>query len=65
MKGRTSQALLERLITGGRCEVEGCYEMAVWLVSFNEEAAHWCPKHTRINMRDVGQWGDLIRSDLA
>jgi len=64
MRSWTSQAMLERLITGERCEVEGCYDLAVWLVSFDDEASHWCSKHTRIKMRDASHWSDLLGTKM-
>jgi len=64
MRSRTSQALLERLITGERCEVKGCYELAVWLVSFNDEEAHWCSRHTITRMRDANYWSDVPSTKL-
>jgi hypothetical protein len=56
MKSATSQTGLQRLVTGRRCEVQGCYNMALWLVLFESEASHWCSKHTRIFMRDASLW---------
>ncbi|HUK80779.1 MAG TPA: hypothetical protein VLU91_08990 [Nitrososphaerales archaeon] len=64
MKGKTSQALIERLVTGTRCEVKGCYELADWLVSCNDKVFHWCPKHTIMKMRDRDIWGDLPRTTM-
>jgi len=65
MRSWTSKALIERLVTGDGCEVKGCYELAIWLVSFNDETAHWCARHTRMMMRDVNHWSDLLRTNLA
>ena len=65
MRSSTPQALLERLVTGERCEEKGCYELAIWLVSFNDGANHWCSKHTRMNMRDVNHWSDLLKAGLG
>ena len=62
MQGRTSQAVLERLVTGKRCDEERCYELAVWSVTFNDVTSHWCPKHTRMKMRDPNQWGDFLKT---
>ena len=59
MQSSTTQALLERLVTGGRCEAKGCCELAVWRVSFNGTVTHWCPEHTRTQMRNAGRWGDV------
>jgi hypothetical protein len=56
MRSATSQAGLKRLITGHRCEVQGCYALAHWLVSFESETSHWCSKHTHIFMRDARLW---------
>ncbi len=52
-------ASLERLDTGGRCEFRECYGTAAWLVSFRDEAFHWCSKHTRIQMRKASFWEEL------
>jgi hypothetical protein len=60
MRSWTTQALLERLVTGDRCEAKGCYELAVWLVSFNDESSHWCSKHTRMQMRNGSIWGAYL-----
>jgi len=65
MRSWTSQALIERLVTGDRCEVKGCYELAIWLISFNDETTHWCARHTRTRMRDVNHWSELLRTKLA
>jgi len=62
MKGTTSQALIERVVTGGRCEVKGCYELADWLVSYNDQVSHWCPKHTIMKMGDTDMWGGPPRT---
>jgi hypothetical protein len=56
MSTSAAQAILERVVTGERCDVFGCYELAVWLVCYGKETSHWCPKHTRIQMRDSGRW---------
>jgi hypothetical protein len=56
MRSTMSQAGLRRLVTGHECEVQGCREMALWLVSFESETSHWCSKHTRIFMRDATLW---------
>ncbi len=59
MRSSTAQAVLERLVTGASCEAVGCYGLAVWLVSFNDEASHWCSKHTRMQMRSQSRWYSL------
>jgi hypothetical protein len=64
MRSSATQALVDRLVTGERCEEKGCYELAVWLVSFNDEASHWCSRHTRMKMRDVNHWNDLLRASM-
>lgn len=45
------------MVTGNRCEEQRCYEMALWLVTYNGVTSHWCAKHTRMFMRDRGVWG--------
>jgi hypothetical protein len=62
MQKSKTQAVMERVVTGSKCEVHGCYEMAVWLVSFREATHHWCPKHMREKMRNSARWRTL--SDL-
>jgi len=62
MRSSTTQALLERIVPGDRCEAKGCYELAVWLVSCNGTVSHWCPKHTRMQMSDVSRWDDSSKS---
>jgi hypothetical protein len=56
MRSAMSQAGLRRQVTGHKCEVQGCYEVALWLVSFGSETSHWCSRHTRIFMRDASLW---------
>jgi len=62
MRSWTSLALLERSVTGERCEAKGCYELAVWLVSFNDKSSRWCAKHTRLKMLDANHWEDLLKA---
>lgn len=57
MQRSTEPPTLERLITGERCDEKGCYDIAIWLVSFDQNAFHWCVKHTRSEMRDKERWG--------
>jgi hypothetical protein len=57
MQASTSAPVLKRLVTGYRCETDGCFEMALWLVSLGGKNFHWCAKHTKIGMRDQGRWG--------
>ncbi len=64
MRSWTTQATLERLDTGDSCEVKGCYELGVWLVSFNGESSHLCSKHTRMQMRNTGRWADISDTKL-
>ena len=52
MRTATTQGIVQRLVTGNRCELQGCYEMAFWLVTFGSDTSHRCPKHTREYMRD-------------
>lgn len=53
-------ATLERLTTGGACEEKGCFEPAVWLVSFNGTATRLCPRHTRAQMKDSARWAEAF-----
>ncbi len=64
MRSWTMQATIERLVNGYPCEVKGCYDLAVWLVSFDEETSHWCSKHTRLSMRETSRWGDLLGAKM-
>jgi hypothetical protein len=56
MKDSPAQPVLKRLDTGSRCDVRGCYEMAMWVISFGGKNYHWCAKHTRKNMRHSERW---------
>jgi hypothetical protein len=51
MQSRAQQTGIQRVVTGNRCEVQGCYEMALWLVSYRDDTSHLCAKHTRSAMR--------------
>ena len=59
MWSSTELASIERLVTGDRCESKECHDMAIWLVSFRDEAFHWCSKHTRMQMRKATFWEEL------
>ena len=65
MRTSATMALLERLDTGSRCEEMGCYEEAVWLITFKDEAVHLCSKHTRMQMRNAGRWEGFLRTTLV
>jgi hypothetical protein len=60
MRSWATQATLERLLTGDSCEEQGCFEVGVWLVSFNGESFHLCSKHTRVQMKDSARWADAF-----
>jgi hypothetical protein len=60
MRSKTWHAGLQRVITGNRCEVQGCYEMALWLVTFKDENSHLCGKHTRSCMRNMSFWNERL-----
>jgi hypothetical protein len=53
MHNSSSTNGLSRLDTGERCDVPGCREMALWVVSYKSQTSHWCIKHTRTFMRDA------------
>jgi hypothetical protein len=55
---------LRRLVTGFRCEEHRCYEMGTWLVCFNGETFHWCPRHTRARMKDQKWWEVAARASV-
>jgi len=57
MRSTTSQAEIQRMVTGNRCEEQRCCEMALWLVTYNGATSHWCAKHTRMFMRNRSVWG--------
>ena len=57
MQNATSQTGLQRLVTGNRCDVQGCYQMALWLVSFKGESSHRCLKHTMMLMQKASRKG--------
>jgi ribosomal protein L16/L10AE len=50
MQREAAQLSLQRLVTGGRCEVPACYELALWLVVCGPSIVHLCAKHTRVRM---------------
>jgi hypothetical protein len=56
MQSSASQATLARSVTGCKCDVQGCYDIALWKVSRGDESFHWCAKHTRVSMRDAERW---------
>ncbi len=56
MRSSTAEQGLRRLVTGNRCDVQRCYEMALWLLSDGDESLHLCAKHIRISMRDPTRW---------
>ncbi len=53
MRSETEQFGLQRLVTGNRCEVQGCYEVALWLLRNKDATKHLCAKHTRSSMRSM------------
>ena len=55
VRNETSQMGIQRLVTGNRCEAQGCYKMALWLVSIKSETSHWCVKHTNDYMRKAAK----------
>jgi len=64
MKNWKTQALLERLVAGDRCEERGCHDAVVWLVTFNDETSHWCSRHTKIQMRNATRWEGVLDAKL-
>lgn len=60
MRSWATQATIDRMVTGDRCEVKGCYEVAVWVISFSEDRWHLCPKHTRMRMRETNRWAEAF-----
>ena len=64
MRSSTTPARLERLETGDGCEEMGCYDVAVWLLTFNGEASHLCARHTKIQMKDSSRWDGFLRTVL-
>ena len=56
MQGPRTHPSLKRQDTSSRCDVQGCYEMAMWLISFRGKDYRWCAKHTRKNMRESERW---------
>ncbi len=59
MQGSADQAAVLRVVSGDGCEVTSCYQVATWVLTFNDEAYRLCPKHTMIKMRDPSIWGDI------
>jgi hypothetical protein len=64
MQSRVQQTGLQRVITGNRCEVQGCYQMALWLISYGAETSHLCAKHTRTAMRSPNFSREPVSFDL-
>jgi hypothetical protein len=64
MSGWVTQATLERLKTGDVCEENRCFELAVWSVTFNDESAHLCSRHTRMQMKDSTRWAEAFSSKV-
>ena len=63
MQGETTQFGIQRLVTGARCELPGCYEMALWLISYGTKTLHYCAIHTRATMREgYGDAGDDLKT---
>lgn len=60
MRGWVTQANIERLATGDACEENGCFELGVWLVTFNDESEHLCSRHTRMQMKDSARWAEAF-----
>ena len=65
MRSSVGQATLERVVTGETCDEKGCYELAAWVVSWGDEAHHWCPMHTRVEMRKPSRWRSLASEELS
>lgn len=61
MQGATTEAGIQRLVTGNRCEAGGCFEMAIWLVRWKASSSHWCAKHTIAKMCDASSWDQKSR----
>lgn len=56
VQSSAAQAALLRAANGDGCEVISCYQMATWVLTFNEETYRLCAKHTMIKMRDPSLW---------
>ncbi len=48
--------MMQRLVTGFRCEKQSCFEQAEWFVTFDDHAYHWCGKHAVLQMEDKSFW---------
>ena len=60
MKSWATSATLERVTTKKACEEKGCFELAVWLVSFDGVASRLCSKHTMKQMKDSARWAETF-----
>jgi hypothetical protein len=52
----TLEGNIQALVTGGRCEEEGCRRKAEWYVNRGKESFHWCPMHTIACMDEKDYW---------
>ncbi|HEY6283592.1 MAG TPA: hypothetical protein VIW22_06675 [Nitrososphaerales archaeon] len=64
MQGSADQAAILRVVTGDGCEVSSCYQVAAWVVTFEDETYRLCGKHTMIKMRDASIWGGTAEGKI-
>ena len=64
MRSWATLATLSRVATEDVCEEKGCFEPAVWLVSFDGEASRLCSRHTKMQMRDTARWAETFGSKV-
>ena len=52
----TLEGSMQALVTGGKCEEDGCIERARWYVSRGSDSFHWCSMHTVTSMEERDFW---------
>lgn len=58
---KTGQPRVQRLVTGFRCEIRGCFKQGEWYVTFDDRAFHWCGDHTTERMHDNKFWETQVK----
>lgn len=58
VQSSSDQAAILRVVSGDGCEIISCYQVATWVVTYNDETHRLCPKHTMLKMRDASIWGN-------
>jgi hypothetical protein len=58
---KSSTAHVQRLVTGFRCEIRGCFKQGEWYITFDDRAFHWCGNHTTERMHDNKFWETQVK----